>query len=450
MRIGLFTDTYRPTINGIVFVVDSLKSQLEAMGHEVYIFCPARSMRPAKQQELLFEDNHVVRFPSFRSGFFEDFDLTLFFPPAVLRRIQELELDVIHVFSPSQVGLLGINASIKHNTPLIVQHSTDLYEFSENYPNVLPGVLALVGLVFPISVKLQGHDIREIIKMYRPRAGATKWNREIISRAITMLYSKSDAVIVLCHKSYKQLKGWQDEVYKYKLILQPNGVDAIPKPSKNELADFRKSWGLTHQDKVYGFVGRLAEEKNLPILIKAMDKIGKECPNAKLMFVGDFDYRKKLEEIAAESKYPDRIIFTGAIEREKLGVAYAALDVFVFPSLKDTQGWVLHEAAHANLPIVLIDRDVSEVVKDGKNGYFANNNPTDVARKVVSLLSDPDKRREFGKHSKMLANQFGERNQTKKLEELYSKVIQERTNTPANKNSKKTVGVFRRNKRKSS
>ena len=110
MRIGLFTDTYRPTINGIVFVVDSLKSQLEAMGHEVYIFCPARSMRPAKQQELLFEDNHVVRFPSFRSGFFEDFDLTLFFPPAVLRRIQELELDVIHVFSPSQVGLLGINA----------------------------------------------------------------------------------------------------------------------------------------------------------------------------------------------------------------------------------------------------------------------------------------------------------------------------------------------------
>lgn len=73
--------------------------------------------------------------------------------------------------------------------------------------------------------------------------------------------------------------------------------------------------------------------------------------------------------------------------REDLGVAYAALDVFTFPSLKDTQGWVLHEAAHAHLPIVLIDREVSEVVEDGKNGYFARNNATDVARKVVEFFT---------------------------------------------------------------
>ena len=57
MRIGLFTDSYRPSINGIVYVVESLKRELEALGHEVCVFCPAKSISPAKQAELLHEDD---------------------------------------------------------------------------------------------------------------------------------------------------------------------------------------------------------------------------------------------------------------------------------------------------------------------------------------------------------------------------------------------------------
>lgn len=423
MRIGLFTDTYKPTINGIVFVVDSLKVQLEALGHEVYIFCPARTMTPSRKAEYVEEGDHIVRFSSFKSGFFEDFDFTLIFPPTMLRRIKELDLDVIHIFTPSQVGLLGINAAVRHDTPLVVQHCTDLYEFVEHYPAVLPGVLALVGIVFPMSVKLQGKDIREIIRMYRPRAGVTKWNRDIISKAITMIYSKADGAIALSRKSYKQLKSWQNKDYRYEVTLLPNGVNAIPSPTKAQLAAFKAEWGFAETDELFGFVGRLGEEKNLPVLIKAMNIVGKTRPNAKLVFVGDFDYRETLELMAAESKYPERIVFTGAIPRSELGVAYAALNVFVFPSLKDTQGWVLHEAAHAHLPIVLIDREVSEVVQDGKNGYFAKNNATDIARKITSLLSDAKKRESFGEYSKMLAAKFTEKKQTKKLEKLYEDAI---------------------------
>ena len=56
MRVGLFTDTYRPSINGIVFVVESLKRELEALGHDVYVVCPAKSIKPAKKAELLNEE----------------------------------------------------------------------------------------------------------------------------------------------------------------------------------------------------------------------------------------------------------------------------------------------------------------------------------------------------------------------------------------------------------
>ncbi len=424
MRIGLFTDTYRPTINGIVFVVESLKNQLESLGHEVYVFCPARTMTPKRKPEYIQEDDRIVRISSFKSGFFDDFDITLIFPPVMLKRIKELDLDVIHIFTPSQVGLLGINAAVKHDTPLVVQHCTDLYEFVEHYPSVLPGALALVGIVFPMSVKLNGKDVREIIKLYRPHKSATKWNRAIISKAMTMLYSKADAAIALSRKSYEQLRSWQGKDYPYNLIMLPNGVDAIPLPSATSLAAFRTQWGLSEKDEVFGFVGRLGEEKNLPVLIKAMDKIGKERPKAKLIFVGDFEFRATLEKMAAESKYPDRIIFTGAMPREELGVVYAALDVFTFPSLKDTQGWVLHEAAHAHLPIVLIDRELSEVVADGESGYFARNNATDVARKVVMLLKSPAKRAKFGEYSKKLAVKYTEKKQVRKLQKVYETVIQ--------------------------
>jgi len=425
MRIGLFTDTYRPSINGITFVVESLKHQLESLGHEVYVFCPARSIRPDQQTGLLAEDDHIIRFRSVPSGFFDDFDISLIYPPVILHQIADMHLDIVHIFTPSQVGLLGINAAVRNDIPFIIQHCTDLYEFVENYPNVLPGVLALIGIIFPASIKLSRKDLGEIAKLYLPQRGVTKWSQAIVAKSITLLHSKADAVIALCPKSYDQLRGWQDEDYTYPLTLMPNGVNAIPKPSPAHLAAFREQWGLRKSDEVYGFVGRLGEEKNLALLIKSFDRVGKARPHAKLLFVGDFGYRATLEAVAAESKYPDRIIFTGAMPREDLGVAYAALDVFTFPSLKDTQGWVLHEAAHARLPIVLIDQGVSEVVHDGENGYFAHNNPTDFARKVIDLLGSPAKRTRFGARSKQLAQRYTEKHQIKKLEKLYQTIILE-------------------------
>ena len=113
MRIGLFTDSYRPSINGIVYVVESLKRELEALGHEVYVFCPAKSISPSKQAELLHEDENsrIIRFRSITGAFFDDYDTSVFFPPVVQRQIANMNLDVVHIFTPSQIGLLGCEGS---------------------------------------------------------------------------------------------------------------------------------------------------------------------------------------------------------------------------------------------------------------------------------------------------------------------------------------------------
>jgi 1,2-diacylglycerol 3-alpha-glucosyltransferase len=426
MRIGLFTDTYRPSINGIVFVVESLKKHLESQGHEVYIFCPGSSIRPGRHAEEFDEDEHVIRFPSVKGAFYDDYDLSLFFPPRVLSRIKELDLDVIHFFTPGQVGMMGVYAAHKCKTPLVAQHCTDLREYVEHYRDglLLPGLLALIALL-PFAIKVNGKDVREIVKMYLPRRERVQWNIDIVERILTIIYSKCDAVIALSRKSKAQLESWQNEEnYQYEVTMLPNGVDRIKPATDAQLKGFKQTYGIDEKDEIFGFVGRLGSEKNLAMLIPAFDMVAQKRPKARLLFVGDFEFRETLERLASESTYPDRITFTGSLPRESLGVAYGAMDVFVFPSLTDTQGWVLHEAALAGLPIVLIDKEVSEVVVDGESGIYAENSAESVAAAVTDLLSHPKKRQEFGAESQRLARHFTEKRQVAKLAKLYERIVE--------------------------
>lgn len=425
MRIGLFTDTYRPSINGIVFVVESLKKQLEVQGHEVFIFCPARSMRPTRQALKFDEDEHIVRFPSVKGMFYDDYDTSLFFPPRVLNQVRDLDLDVIHFFTPGQIGMMGAYAAHKTNTPLIAQHCTDLREYVEHYRDslLLPGLLALCALI-PFTIKFDGKDIKELIKIYRPRRESVQWNIDIVERILTLVYSKCDGVIALSRKSKKQLESWQkDSGYTYEVTLMPNGVDRIKPPTKAQLEGFLREHGISEKDEVFGFVGRLGSEKNLAMLIPTLEKVARVRPRARLVFVGDFEFRETLERLAAESAFPARITFTGALPRETLGRAYGAMSVFVFPSLTDTQGWAIHEAALAGLPLVLIDRDLSEVLEPGVNGEYARNTPADLSKVITELLAHPAKRARYGAASQKLARGFTEKRQVAKLAKFYQTVI---------------------------
>ena len=421
MKIGLFTDTYRPSINGIVFVVDSTKKYLEELGHEVYIFCPARSIRPSKTALEFEEDEHIIRFPSIKGAFYDDYDTSLFFPPRVLRRVRELDLDVIHFFTPGQVGLMGVYAAFKTDTPLVAQHCTDLREYVEHYRDglLLPGLLALIALL-PLTVKVDGKDLREIMKLYRPRRGRVEWNIDIVERMVTLVYSKCDAVVALSRKSKAQLESWQHtDNYQYPVTLKPDGVTPLPKSTAAERKAFREQYGIADDDELVTFVGRLGSEKNLAMLIPVIEQVHAVNAKARLLFVGDFEYRETLEELAAASLAPDRITFTGALPREELGKIYETSSVFVFPSLTDTQAWVLHEATHAGLPVVMIDPELSEVVIDNENGYIVPNSVNDFAEAVLRILGNDKLRRAFGKRSRELSAQFTEAGQIKKLEKLY-------------------------------
>lgn len=417
MKIGLFTDTYHPSINGIVSVVDILRHNFEAMGHEVFVFAPGEGLRIEQA-----DDTHVYKFPTVKGGLFNDSNTPLFFPPFLLAEIKKLDLDVIHFLTPGQVGLMGLYAAHELKVPLVSEYCTDLFEYVEHYPLALP-VLITALLLLPLAIPMTRNQLFELYRSSRPRLGIGKWNKNLVRDLMTILHSSCDAVIVHSRKSARQLASWQKGDFNYRTYLIPTGVDALPIPTKTAQETFCKKFKIAPTDEIVLYVGRLSQEKNLDLLIEMMPELIAKRPQAKLVFVGDFDYREALEAAAKKSSAAERIIFTGRMPRERLGEPLGIAKVFAFPSLSDTQGLVLHEAALAGVPTVMCDRLVSEVVKDGENGFYCKDAPKSMANKIATILSDDKLRNKMSKKAKEIAGKFSERSQAQKIIKLYEKII---------------------------
>ncbi len=417
MKIGIFTDTYRPSVNGVVYVIEILRRCFEEEGHEVYIFAPAAGLNTKS------DDDHIIRFPAVPGVIFEESNVSFFFPPTVLKQIKELEFDMFHFMVPGPVGLMAIYAAQKLGKPVVAEYTTDYFEYIDHYPVAALGILAL-GLALPFTFKVSRSELTGMLRAGRPRIGLGNWGQEVVKNLLTVVHSHCDAVIVHSRKSATQLKSWQTSDDNYPMDIIPTGVNPVKKPAPAELEAIKKQWGIEPTDEVVLNLGRMSSEKNLDLLIPMMEELIKWRPNAKLVFVGDFDYRETLEAHVKSSAAADRIIFVGKIPHEHVNRAYSLAKIFVFPSMSDTQSLTLHEAALAGLPIVMIDETVTEVVKDGINGFFSYpDDPIDMAAKVRTILENPALQKKMSAAGKKNAKKFSEETQAKKILKIYRKIL---------------------------
>jgi len=412
MRIGLFSDRYLPLIDGVTYSIESFRIELEKMGHEVFIFAPKPGFRYKE------EAPNVFRFPSIKGLFFDDYLTTLFFPHQVARKIDKLDLDLIHFHTPGQVGLMGVYYALHNDIPLVTTYHTDLYEYVKHYPAVLPGSIAL-SLLTPLITGGGLADFRAGIASIKPERNVDKWNQKLVQRGLTVMHNRCDLVIAPSRKIETKLKHWKTTS---PIAVLPTGINELHKDAKLR-KKFAIQFGIEPSDEVILFVGRIGTEKNIGTLIDAFPHVVHKNNKAKLMLVGTGDDVEMFKEQAAKSGYDDRVVFTGALPHDQLGSIYALADLFAFPSIADTQGLVINEAAQAGLPIVLVDKDITEVVKRGQNGYVAKNNARDLASKILMVLEDSKKAAAMGKVSKELAAGFTSSVQAAKLMRLYEKAI---------------------------
>ena len=410
MKIGLFSDSYHPSTNGIVVVIDVLYENLTKLGHEVVVVAPRPGLRAKKSLKL--PGKKVLWIPAIEGLFFDDYLTSVFSPTRAVKKIEAENLDAVIIFTPAQVGLLGAYVAKKNGIPLIEQYSTDLAGYINKYPSTIVGMFAL-SLSAPFALKLKLKDIayisRAILKFKKGQDQS--WSSSTVTKILTVMHNNTDFVIALSEKLYRQMKK---EGVSAKMKVIPTGVNALPADQKKSEI-FRNKHGIGKEDKVILYAGRLGQEKNLDLLLESFVAIAPRSSKYKLVFVGDFKYRPVLERKAELSGYSDQIIFAGRLPRDQLGYAYGAADIFAFPSLTDTQGLVLNEAAHAGLPIVWCDAQVNGVVKDKINGVLAKDNNLSFSESLLKLLNNDSLRKKYGKKSQLLAKNYSEEKMTKEL-----------------------------------
>ncbi len=419
MKIGFFTDFYLPQANGVATSVETYRIELEKLGHEVYVFAPAPGLRYREPS------SRIIRFPAVKGLFFEEYLTSLFFPPQVMRKIDKLGLDIIHFHTPSQIGLLGAYYAMRKSKPLVTTYHTDLYEYVKHYPAVLPGIMAL-SLTSPFITGGGLSKYRATLSSVRPERNVQRWNQKIIAHGITQIHNLCDAVITPSVRIQKQLTLWHT---RSQLAIIPTGCDAIPTTTE-AINRAKRRHGIAETDRVILFVGRIGQEKNPDLLLKAFDQVAAKNSHAKLMLVGDGPDIERLRDQVELGRYADRIIWTGRVAHEDLGAYYGLAHLFAFPSLTDTQGLVLNEAAHAGLPLVLIDPLIDQVAVDHQNALLARVIPRDFAAKILEILNDDQLHDRMSARSLELATNFTATRQAEVMSKLYHQVITSHRSNP--------------------
>ena len=417
MRIGFFTDSYLPRADGIAVSVETFRVELEKLGHEVFIIAPAAGLRVKEPSK------RIIRFPAFKGLFFDDYQTTLYFPPQALRRVDKAKLDVIHYHTPGQVGLLGAYYGKRHNLPVLTTYHTDLREYVLHYKNVLPGTIVL-SLLAPLITGGKIEDYRTVLANIRPEPSIDNWNQKVVENGLSVIHNACDEIIAPSLKVKHMLEKWNSPTH---ITVLQTGVERIP-TTKRDIASWRKRLSLADDTPVVLFVGRLGTEKNLDLLIEAFALLAKKNDRAQLVVVGGSG---SLTEASSETYVAatrhlfggERVKFTGWVPHDKLGALYGLGTVFAFPSLTETQGLVINEAARSGLPIVLVDGEVSDVAINGENGYTAKPTAKDLADKLGKILDSPDLQKQMSLRSQELAAQYGARQQAQKLLRLYEEVI---------------------------
>ena len=380
LRIGLFTDTYAPQVNGVSISLQLVSEGLQRRGHQVTIFAPRipgyKDDRPG-----------VVRLPSLKYLNDPPIYVAVLGTPRSTWSLTRKHFDVLHAHSPLTVGLLAYFTASTKNLPLIYTYHTSITDYT-HYLKIIGGTAVI--------------------------RHAARW----FSTTSTNL---GDQIVVPSPKFYRLLLA--QKVTK-PIHTIPNGIDLSQFKAAKNPGSFRSRLGLKPDAPILLSVGRVDPEKRLDFLIDAFAGMADQFPEAQLVFAGDGSARKKLEEHAAATKVKDRIHFLGMVNRAELPDLLHDATIFLSASTTEVHPISVIEAIASGLPLVAVQDEAFEgMIVENENGHLT---PLDVGAfcdTLVKLLSDPEKLVQYGKHSAELSEKYSIESQVRSLENLYFEAI---------------------------
>lgn len=392
MRIGLFTETYPPQINGVSTSLTMLKKALEELGHEVYLV----TSNPNSALKYDWDEKErILKVPGIKTGIY-DYRLSGVYPARVINKIRKWNLDIIHSHHEFGIGNMAVILSKEFNIPLV--HTL--------------------------------HTMYEDNLYYITRGHFEKFSKGVLKRFLKFYCVKEcEELVVPTEKVYNWLK--YDYKFKKDISIIPSGIDTKrfnrENLDKESIKNLKKYYNFKPKDFILISVGRIAPEKDLDYLIKRMPDIIKKHSNIKLLFIGDGPEIEKLKDLAISKKVENNVLFTGKVTWEDMPYYYALGNVLVSSSTYETQGLTVVEAmASSVIPVCIEDPAFKTMINDKINGLIFKTKE-EYIEDILKLYEDKNLRKELEKNAKLRAEDFNAENYAKKLLEVYDKAIKNST-----------------------
>lgn len=359
MRIALFTDTYLPDINGVVSSIELLRLKLIENGHDVYVVC---TYPGAPGNFKIIREDNIIRFPGLELKQLYGYAITSPFHFLAIDDLKKLNFDLIHVHTEFGVGIFARIVAKKLNIPLVATYHTT-YEDYTHYVNPINSSLVEKGAKLAVA-------------------------------KLSKIYSDSCVkVISPSEKTKKMLISYGIDDHNIKVI--PTGLNldkfSIDNIDHNRIKTIEKEIDLKHDERVIVYVGRLAKEKSLDVVIRAMAIVKKAKARVKLIIVGSGPDEDLLHKLTTKLNLNDCVIFVGKKPQEEVPSYYHSADAFVSASTTETQGMTYLEALSAGLMVFARHDDAVENLIDvDKTGYFFEGE-NDLADKIINFSKlDPE------------------------------------------------------------
>ncbi|MFH1495457.1 MAG: glycosyltransferase family 1 protein [Pseudomonadota bacterium] len=376
LRVAVVTETYPPEVNGVAMTAQRMVQGLICRYHQVQLIRPRQNHEEQGESSVSFDEVLVHSVPMPR---YQDLRMGLPAKAELLALWKRRRPHLVQVVTEGPLGWSAIAAAKQLRLPVISEFHTNFHAYSKYYGAAL---------------------MSKAIGMY------LRW-----------FHNRSHCTLVPTEAVRHELAGMGIR----NLQVLSRGVDTqLFHPSRwNKL--LRQSWGVSDKRLVVLYVGRIAAEKNLHLLMDAFRQMQIVRPSMKLVMVGDGPERAKLQAM-----HPD-VIFAGMRMGEDLAEHYASADLFLFPSITETFGNVVLEAMASGLPVVAYDCAAArEHIRHGENGLRAAfDDAHDFISKAQRLGANVDDARRMGLNARTTAEKIDWNRVHDRFERLISDTVQQ-------------------------